>query len=144
MSSGPENRFIQSIHRLLGAEVYRLKNHNPYASGIPDCWYSGNAGDLWVEYKFLTPPKRGSTIVDFCAGKDPMLSALQQEWLRARHKEGRKVGVIVGTPDGGLWYPGLTWEPPRPAAERLSGLLSKKSIASIITEHVHHPTVPSG
>ena len=29
MSSGPENRFIQSIHRLLGAEVYRLKNHNP-------------------------------------------------------------------------------------------------------------------
>ena len=72
-----------------------------------------------------------------------MLSVLQQEWLKARHREGRRVGVIVGTPGGGLWYPGVTWGAPQPAEERLSSLLSKKSIASVITEHVHHP-LPSG
>ena len=141
MSSGPENRFIQSIHRLLGAGVYRLKNHNPYASGIPDCWYSGNAGDLWVEYKFMTIPKRSSTIVDFCGGKDPMISALQKKWLRDRYNEGRSVGVIIGTPEGGVWLPGISWEVPLQASERFSTILDKSCIAAVITDMVYRPPV---
>ena len=100
MSSGPENRFIQAIHRLLPARVYRMKNHNPYVGGVADCWYSGTAGDLWVEYKLLELPKKPTTIVDLCGGSSPALSALQQEWLRNRHHEGRSVGVIIGTYTG--------------------------------------------
>ena len=79
MSSGPENRFIQSLHRLLPAQVYRMKNHNPYNSGIADCWYSGDAGDLWVEYKYeATLPKTRSVSAD--------LAELQKDWLRKRYE----------------------------------------------------------
>ena len=139
MSSGPENRFIQSIHRLLGAEVYRMKNHNPYTGGVPDCWYSGNKGDLWVEYKFLELPKKPSTIVDLLRGDKPPISPLQQYWLECRHAEGRTVGVIIGTPRGGLWRPGISWREPLSSAECACALLSRADIASIITGIVHTP-----
>lgn len=139
MSSGPENRFIQSVHRLLPARVYRMKNHNPYNSGIADCWYSGDAGDLWIEYKFLVLPKRAATVVDITAGKEPLLTVLQQEWLRSRHIEGRKVGVIVGTPQGGLWLPGVSWEKPLSSAECSAAVLSKSATAKLITGLVCRP-----
>ena len=119
--------------------MYRMKNHNPYTAGIPDCWYSGNAGDLWVEYKFMTIPKRSSTIVDFCGGKVPMISALQQKWLRDRYNEGRTVGVIIGTPEGGVWLSGISWEVPLQASERFSTILDKSCIAAVITDIVYRP-----
>jgi len=133
VSSGPENRFIQSIHRLLPARVYRMKNHNPYNAGVADCWYSGSAGDLWVEYKFLELPKRPTTIVDLCGGPSPALSVLQQEWLRNRHREGRSVGVIVGTRSGGVGRPGISWDKPLSSAELSAEILDKPNLAAIIT-----------
>lgn len=133
MSSGPENRFLQGVNRCLPASIYRMKNHNQYNAGIADCWYSGAAGDLWVEYKFTTPPKRPATVVDFCSGSDPLIKPLQKQWLEGRHREGRNVGVIIGTPAGGLWLPGISWEGSLPAGERFSKLLSKKELAEIIT-----------
>ena len=95
MSRGPENIFIASVHKHLPAKVYRMKNNNQYNGGIADVWYSGQL-DLWVEYKFITLPARDDTVVDLISGKDPAISALQQNWLRSRSAEGRKVGVIVG------------------------------------------------
>lgn len=136
MSSGPENRFIQSLHRLLPPRVYRMKNHNPYNSGIPDCWYSGDAGDLWVEYKFMQLPKRASSVVDLTAGKTPLLSSLQQQWLRTRHNEGRAVGVIIGTLQGGLWLPGIAWEKPLSSAECSAAMLGKSALASLLADYV--------
>lgn len=136
MSSGPENRFIQAIHRLLPARVYRMKNHNPYVGGVADCWYSGTAGDLWVEYKFLELPKKPMTIVDLCGGSSPALSALQQEWLRSRHHEGRSVGVIIGTRSGGVWRPGISWDKPLSSAELSAEILDKPNLAAIITSAV--------
>ena len=133
MSSGPENRFIQAIHRLLPARVYRMKNHNPYVGGVADCWYSGTAGDLWVEYKFLELPKKPTTIVDLCGGSSPALSALQQEWLRSRHHEGRSVGVIIGTRSGGVWRPGISWDKPLSSADLSAEILDKPNLAAIIT-----------
>lgn len=85
MSSGPETRFIKSIHRLLPEELYHEKMSNPYRGGTPDVWYSGDKADIWVEYKY---------------GKN-WLSELQRLWLEARIKEGRKGYVIVGNPTGG-------------------------------------------
>lgn len=82
---GKETNFYRSIHKLLPKEVYRVKMSNPYVGGIPDCWYSGVGGDLWVEYKW------GSN----------GLSALQLDWITKRRAEGRKVWVIVGNKEGG-------------------------------------------
>ena len=135
-TSGPENRFLQSVHRLLPASIYRMKNHNPYVGGVPDCWYSGGSSCLWVEYKFLVIPKRPATIVDFCAEKNPLLSVLQQEWIRSRHIEGRNVGVIIGSISGGLWLPGVSWQTPLPTGEISKRLITKKAVAELITELV--------
>jgi hypothetical protein len=103
MASGPETRFIASIHKHLPPvdQFYRMKNNNPYNSGIPDCWYSGKR-DLWVEYKWVDLPKRPDTIIDITAGKEPSLSALQAEWIEQRRLEGRNVWIIVGCSGGGM------------------------------------------
>jgi hypothetical protein len=60
-------------------------------NGVPDCYFSGSAGDLWVEVKYVKAPKRNTTL--FGAN----LSDLQLKWLNDRYKEGRNVGVILGT-----------------------------------------------
>jgi len=38
------------------------------------------------------------------------LSVHQATWLRQRHAEGRSVGVLIGSSDGHLFFPGLSWE----------------------------------
>lgn len=108
MSQGPETRFIASVHRQLPEKPYRMKNHNSYLSGPADVWYSGDAADMWVEYKFVLrlPP-----VIDLMDTKKKYsLSALQQEWLRDRFEEGRDVRVILGCEDGGVMFVMRTWE----------------------------------
>lgn len=138
MSRKPENVFITSIHAHLPSikEFYRMKNNNEYNGGIADVWYSGKA-DLWVEYKFLELPKRSTTMIDLTAGNNPMLSALQQEWLKGRHAEGRSVGVIVGCKEGGVWYPGTSWDKPLSTAVFKSRLQLRKDLANMIFSLCH-------
>lgn len=136
MSRGPENTFISAVHRHLPVDLYRMKNHNEYAGGIADCWYSGPSADLWVEYKFVDVPKRPTTMIDL-TNIDKYLTTLQQEWLVGRYGEGRNVGVIAGSKDGGVWFPGLTWQSPISAGVFVSRLQSRKQIAEQITEIVH-------
>lgn len=126
MARQPENTFIASIHRLLPVDVYRQKNHNPYNSGIPDCWYSGVEGDLWVEYKFIELPKRDTSPVPV------NLSELQKHWIRHRHTEGRNVGVIVGCKAGGVWFPGMSWDESTTKAEFEDQLLERLALSEII------------
>lgn len=96
MSSGPENRYLASINRLLPETIHREKMHNPYRGGTFDMWYSGKMADIWVEYKWVPKiPKKGLT---------PDLSELQKKWGRGRTEEGRRVYVIVGTPEGGVVF----------------------------------------
>ena len=131
MSKGQENTFISSVHRHLPEGVYHMKNHNQYVGGVADVWYSGFL-DLWIEYKFIVVPKRDTTVIDLCGGKNPELSALQQDWLMSRHNEGRSVGVIVGSKDGGVWFPGTTWAEPLTASEFRGRLLTRKEIGALI------------
>jgi len=126
MARQPENTFIASVHRLLPVAVYRQKNHNPYNSGIPDCWYSGDRNDLWVEYKFVELPKRADTLVPI------NLSELQKRWIECRHAEGRRVGVIVGCKEGGVWFPGVTWNRPISKDDFNSQLLGRLALAETI------------
>jgi hypothetical protein len=96
VSTKPENQFISGVHRYL-PNVYYEKMNNPYRGGTPDVWYSGALGDLWVEYKYLPKvPKRGMIV--------PALSELQKRWIYGRRKEGRRVHVIVGCSQGGVWF----------------------------------------
>lgn len=130
--SKPESTFITSIHRRLPVDLYRIKNNNTYNAGQADVWYSGPGGDPWIEYKFITVPVRDGTVIDLVGGKAPELSHLQQDWLRSRHVEGRTVGVIVGSKDGGVWFPGTSWDQTYTAADFRSWLLSRDALANII------------
>ena len=98
-----ENGFWQSLRKKLIPRIYAMKNQAGYVGGIPDCWLSGSEGDLWMENKYLqaVPP-----VVD----PTKLLSALQQQWLIRRHHEGRSVGVLIGSVDGHLYFPGLSWQ----------------------------------
>lgn len=134
MSRGPENTFIASVHRHLPANVYSMKNHNQYNGGIADCWYSGASADLWIEYKFITVPKRADTLIDLCGGPNPPLSRLQQEWLRDRHREGRNVWVVVGCKTGGVVYQDLLWETPVLQKTFLPHVLGRMALAAHISD----------
>ena len=105
MSAKPETTFINALHRKLPKSVYHMKNNNPYTGGIPDCWYSGQLGDVWVEFKYLpSMPVRADV------HPTKLLSALQMEWLNGRYAEGRNVAVIIGAPKGGVLLVDRAWE----------------------------------
>lgn len=114
MSKKPENQFIDRVHNRLPIKkrkastrarekfpvrlhVHAEKMNNPMRSGTPDCWYSGKGGDLWIEYKWVSPMP-----VSKIVKASDMLSALQLDWLTERYAEGRNVAVVIGCPEGGL------------------------------------------
>lgn len=133
----PENTFIASVHRHLPPTLYRMKNHNQYNGGIADVWYSGRK-DLWVEYKFITLPKRPGTLINLTTKLpkgDSVISTLQQEWLRARHQEGRRIAVIIGCKDGGVWCPDTSWGASWTAAG-FRALLQPRSELALIIQRV--------
>lgn len=123
----PENTFISSVHRHLPVGLYHMKNHNQYNGGIADVWYSGSKNDLWIEYKFVNVPKRDATVII------PSLSELQKDWLKTRYLEGRSVGVIIGSKNGGVWLPNIEWVQPLSTGEFLSRILSRHALADLIS-----------
>lgn len=130
MPAKPETTFTTGVHKYLPREVYRMKNNNPYNSGIPDVWYSADLSDMWVEYKFLpSVPQRG--IVD---AKRVGLSALQSAWLAGRHKEHRNVAVIVGVPGGGVIMRDLEWEVGLSPAEFKARIQPRPALANWIAQ----------
>jgi hypothetical protein len=137
--SGPENTFIGSVHKHLPVGLYHMKNHNQYNGGIADVWYSGAESDLWIEYKFIKVPARGDTVINLTAGKKPEISFLQQDWLRSRSGEGRNIGVLVGSKDGGVWFPATLWELTFDAATFRKALRTRKELAALITSFVGAP-----
>jgi len=134
--SGPENTFIASVHRHLCPSLYKMKNHNQYNGGIPDVWYSGSKSDLWVEYKFVILPKKDDTLIDLVGGKNPILSELQQHWLKNRHAEGRHVSVIMGSQLGGVWMPGISWEVTLSTHSFRTSILLRNELAKTISNIV--------
>lgn len=129
MSAKPETTFYTAVHRLLPEKLHREKMHNPYRGGTPDVWYSGNADDLWVEYKYVKAvPKKAPILIS------KELSALQLKWLNDRAKEGRNVAVILGTPLGAVVYEHRSWETRAVTADEIrSDGLTKQQVANYIT-----------
>ena len=88
-----EHGYIRSIHRKLPPSIYRWKINDNFEGGVADAYYSGNKGDLWVEYKYIKAlPKRSATTIK------TSLSQQQKLWLSRRSEEGRRVAVIIGSP----------------------------------------------
>lgn len=132
MARQPETVFYTSVHKHLPPKpvLHREKMNNPYSSGTPDFWFSGKQ-DLWVEYKWLPrDPQRGVVV------PTKLLNALQAEWLRNRHAEGRTVAVIIGCPSGGVALPGVSWDKELPAKVFMSLVLSRRDLADWILRQV--------
>jgi len=132
MAKKPENVFRDSIHKYMTENnPYHMKNNNGFVGGVADDWYSGNADDLWVEYKFIVLPKRGTTMII------PGLSKLQLEWCTNRYTEGRNIIIITGCKEGGVvferpheWIQGVTR---KTFAEQM---LTRKELATYIKRRV--------
>ncbi len=132
MSAKPETTFINALHRKLPTSVYHMKNNNPYTGGIPDCYYSGQSGDLWIEFKYLpTMPVRAEV------HPAKLLSALQMEWLNGRYAEGRNVAVIIGAPKGGVLLVDRAWEMSLSPQLFASLIRSKDDLIEWIMTQVH-------
>ena len=130
MSTKPESTFIRSIQKYLPFDLHYEKMNNPYSSGTPDVWYSGNKSDLWVEYKFL-PTVPQTAIID----PRKLLSVLQYNWLDRRYEEGRNVAIIIGCEKiGGVILRNQEWQRSLHAAQFRERLVPRKAIAQWITE----------
>ena len=130
--SKPENSFITGLHKHLPVALHHEKMHNPYRGGTADVWYSG-CRDLWVEYKFIVVPVRITTPIKID------LSALQLQWLRRRHEEGRNVAVIIGSKMGGVVFDNLLWETPIHTGTFIASTLSRKDLAAWILQQTGGP-----
>lgn len=97
-----ESGYIRSVNTKLPDSVYAWKISDKFTAGVPDTWYSGKSGSIFIEYKFYQSlPKRKFT---------PKLSAQQILWLRERYDEGIPVAVIIGAMDGAFILVDLQWE----------------------------------
>jgi hypothetical protein len=135
VSSKPETTFTRGVLQHIPKDVYHMKNNNPYLGGVPDLWFSGRSGDLWVEMKYLpTTPQSGSVV------PTNLLSALQAQWLQKRYEEGRQTAVIIGCPDGGVFLPGNTWKDQIPAVDFVDRVQSRPALAQSIVERVNNNT----
>lgn len=130
MAAKPESTFIAAVHKKFGKEKpYFEKMYNPLRAGTPDVYYSGDAGSLWVEYKFLPRIPRSAEI-------RPDLTPRQSRWLNSRFAEGRNVAVVLGTPTGGVIYRNQEWDLPLSSTELAARVVSREEVAQWIISQV--------
>ena len=115
-----EHSFVKSVHRVLPSSVYRWKIHDTYTGGVPDALYCGPKGLLFVEYKWVTLPKRPTTLVKFG------LSKLQLEWLDRFEMYGQHVMVALGHSLGVLILTEGQWHLPFTSAQVIEESVSRK------------------
>lgn len=122
-----ESTFTAKIHKLLPKHVHAWKISDRFHAGVPDAWYSGPNGDVWVEYKFYqTLPNRFT----------PNLSPAQKRWLHDRYHEGRRVLVIVGDLKHAVILENLEWECSVTPTQRLTHKETAAWIATSLTTSV--------
>ncbi len=86
-----ERHFINKVHKKLPSTIYKWKINDAYHGGVPDCFYSGNGGLCFVEYKYKKElPKRDGTSINF------NLTPQQCAWLKARKAEGVPCFAALG------------------------------------------------
>lgn len=133
MAQKPENRYISKINKLLPDDIYYMKNNNAYVAGVADSWYSGKSGDLWIEWKYVDPLP-----VKVPVRPMKLLSALQADWLKRRHLEGRNVAVVIGCKLGAIVLRYPEWESEILVQDFKSLLRSNADLATWIKEQVRN------
>ena len=124
-----EHGFIKAVHRHIPSEVYRWKIHDTYTGGVPDAFYCGPAGSLWVEYKYIKLPKRKTTVVTFG------LSELQQIWLTKMAGYGQTTLLAVGWQQSAQVFYGLNLQQTARQDELVQNSLNFRELAALITQH---------
>ena len=86
-----ERHFINKVHKKLPPSIYKWKINDAYHGGVPDCFYSGNSGLCFVEYKYKKElPKKDGTSINF------NLTPQQCAWLNGRKDEGVPCFAALG------------------------------------------------
>lgn len=134
-SSKPETTFIRGVHKYL-PHTYFEKTNNPYRGGTADVWYSGDLGDLWVEYKYVPKIVRSDSI-------RLGLSELQKLWLNSRYDEGRSIAVILGCPKGGVIFENKDWMNAFTQTQLMDRVITRKEVAAWIFSKVGTKICPS-
>ena len=99
-----EHSFIKSIHRSLHNSVCKWKIHDTYTGGVPDAFYMGPAGSLWVEYKYIKQlPIRDKTNLK------TSLNLLQIEWLNNLYDYNHKACLIIGVENTAIILEDKMW-----------------------------------
>jgi hypothetical protein len=106
--------------------MHKWKIHDNYAGGVPDCWYSGPAGNIWVEYKWIAKlPKRDTTLIK------PNLSAQQLAWLIKMSGHSISCACIIGSTEGGFL---LTTQDDWINGIKKDTIISNKKVSKWLTE----------
>lgn len=116
---------------MLPKEVYRWKIHDKFTGGVPDAYYEGPKGFLWVEYKYIkTLPKRASTPIKIG------LSALQTQWLNRADDNGIPCIVVVGSDKHCLVLRNKRWTYPISTDYYELCKVSKRDLAMLISDQI--------
>jgi hypothetical protein len=127
-----EHSYIKSIHKMLPSSIYKWKINDNFHGGVADAYYSGAAGDLWIEYKYLAnPPKKQTTEIKTCLTKQ------QHYWLKSRQQEGRNIALVIGmnAPFGMKWKNNLIvtdFSQPVTLGSFSSSAIDKRGVAEYI------------
>ena len=124
-----EHGFIKAVHRHLPPEVYRWKIHDTYTGGVPDAFYCGPAGPLWVEYKYIKLPKRKTTTVTFG------ISELQRIWLTNVAQCRQTTLLVVGWAQSAQVFYGPNIKTTSTQDELVQNSYNFKELAALITKH---------
>lgn len=127
-----ESGFWTSLRKKLVPRCYALKLNLRMVAGVPDCWLSGSRDDLWLELKYDKALPRTIDLTN----TSRYLSMRQQQWLTDRHHEGRNVAVLLGSPDGHVLYPGISWTEPTDRESFLSDAVKTPAMAQRLIDLV--------
>jgi len=90
-----EHSFIRSIHTNISSELFVWKIADKYQGGVPDTYYSGPSGYMYIEYKYIQNiPKRSTTKIKVA------LTELQRSWLRRAQSHNHLAYTVIGSPAG--------------------------------------------
>ena len=90
-----EHSFIRSIHTNISSDVFVWKIADKYQGGVPDTYYSGPSGYMYIEYKYIQNiPKRSTTKVKVT------LTELQRSWLHRAQSHNHLAYTVIGSSAG--------------------------------------------
>jgi hypothetical protein len=124
-----EHSFIKSVHRYLPSDLFKWKIHDTYTGGVPDSFYAGPAGILFVEYKYVkTLPAKDSTAIK------TTLSPLQAQWLNRMLDFNQRAALVIGCEDTAVILTNKEWAAIFTKKDYVARAVPRKQVATWITE----------